>query len=170
MFDDVTREEHIPDEPSADVEDQNSGVEPEVQNLMDQDQLAKSNPIFLVQDEDQLAESSPIFQVHEVSNTPHLQSQDLDINSDDADQSGPHPKRDPTPDAIIVSPQSNQGTSPEPAEWEPLGSPDQGTRGGEENAWDYYIDIAAVLDYPEEHHARTEGGDDPSSDGSSDEG
>ena len=35
---------------------------------------------------------------------------------------------------------------------------------GKKIAWDYYIDIAAVLDYPEEHHAKTEDGDDPSSD------
>ena len=145
-------------------------MEPEVQNLMDQDQLAESNPVFEVRDQDQLAESSPIFQVHEMSNTPHLQSQDLDINSDDADRSGPHPKRDPTPDASIVSPHSNQGTSPEPAEWEPLVSPEPSTRGGEEKAWDYYIDIATVPDHAEEHHARTEDADDPSSDGSSDEG
>ena len=62
-----------------------------------------------------MTESSPIFQVHEVSNTPHLQSQELVLNSDHAGQSGPHPKRDPKPDAVIVSPQSNQGTSPEPA-------------------------------------------------------
>ena len=95
MLDDVLHEEHIPDEPLADVEEQHSGLEPEVQNLMDQDQLADSNSISQVQDQDQLIESSPIFQVHELSNTPHLQSQDLDMNSDDADQSGPHPKRDP---------------------------------------------------------------------------
>ena len=151
VFDDVPHEEHVPEEPSADVEDQHSGVEPEVPNLIDQDQLAESNPIFEVQDQDQLTESSPIFQVHEGSNAPHLQSQDLDINSDEADQSGPHPKRDPTPDAVMVT--------PEPS-----------TRGGEEEAWDYYIDIAAVLDYPEEHHAKTEDGADPSSGGSSDEG
>ena len=50
MFDDVPHEEHIPDEPSADVEDQHSGVEPEVQNLMDQDLLADFNPISQVQD------------------------------------------------------------------------------------------------------------------------
>ena len=86
-----------------------------------------------------------------MSNTPHLQSQDLNINSNDADQDRPHPKRDPTPDAVTVT--------PEPS-----------THGGEEKAWDYYIDIAAVLDYPEEHHAKTEDCDDPSSDGSSDEG
>ena len=86
MFDDVAREEHIPDEPSADFDDENSRVEPEVQNLMDQHQLAESNPTFQVQNEDQLAESSPIFQVHGVSNAPHLQSQDLNINGDDADQ------------------------------------------------------------------------------------
>ena len=49
VFDDVSHGEHIPDEPSADVEDQHSGVEPEVQNLMDQDQLADSNPICQVQ-------------------------------------------------------------------------------------------------------------------------
>ena len=120
----VPREEHMADEPSADVEDQHSGVEPERQDLMDQDELAESNPIFQVQDQDQLAEFSPIPQVHEVSNIPHLQSQDLDINNDDADQSGPHPKRDPTADAVIVSSQSNQRTSPEPAEWEPLVSPE----------------------------------------------
>ena len=41
---------------------------------------------------------------------------------------------------------------------------------GEEKACDYYIDIAAVLDYPEEHQAKTEDGDDPSSDGSSNKG
>ena len=105
VFDDVPHGEHIPDEPSAGVEDQHSGVEPEVQNLMDQDQLADSNPICQVQDQDQLTESSPIFQVHEVSNTAHLQSQDPNINSDDADQSGPHPKRDPTPDAVMVTPE-----------------------------------------------------------------
>ena len=90
-------------------------MEPEVQVLMDQDQLGESNPIFQVQDQDQLAESSSTFQ-HEVSNTPHLQSQYLDINSQDADQRGPHPKRDPTPHALMVSPQSSQVTSPEPAE------------------------------------------------------
>ena len=88
VFDDVLHEEHIPDYPSADVKDQHSGVEPEVQNLMDQDQLAESNPISQVQDQDQVSESSTIFQVHELSNTPHLQSQDLDINSDDADRRG----------------------------------------------------------------------------------
>ena len=44
------------------------------------------------------------------------------------------------------------------------------TRGGEEKIWNYYIDIAAVLDYPQEHHAKTEDGDEPYSDGSSDEG
>ena len=170
VFDDVPSEEHVPDEPLANVEDRNSASEPEVQNLMDENQLAESNPIFQVRNQDQLAKSSPIFKVHEMSNTPHLQSQDLGINSDDAGQSGPHPKRDPTPDAVIVSAQSNQGTSPEPAEWEPLVSPEPSTRGGEEKAWDYYIDIAAVLEYPKEHHARTEDGDDPSSDGSSDEG
>ena len=126
VVDDVPHEGHIPDEPSADVEDQHSGLEPEVLNLMDQDQLA---------------ESSPIFAVCEVSKTPHLQSQDLDINSDDADQSGPGPKRDPTPDAVLVT--------PEPS-----------TRGGEEKVWDYYIDLSAVLDYPEGHHAKTEDGDD----------
>ena len=49
--------------------------EPEVQSLMDHDQLAHSNYISQVQDQDQLTESSPIFQVQEVSNTPHLQSQ-----------------------------------------------------------------------------------------------
>ena len=129
MFDDVPHEEHIPDEPSADVEDQHSDVEPEVQNLMDQDRLADSNPMSQVQDLDQLTEFSPIFQVHEVSNTPHLQSQNLGLNSDDADQSGPHTKRDPRPDAVMVT--------PEPS-----------TCGGEENTWDYYIDRAAVLDYP----------------------
>ena len=86
-----------------------------------------------------------------MSNRPHLQSQDLDINCDDPDQSGRHPKRDPTPDAVMVT--------PEPS-----------TRGGEEKTSDYYIDIAAVLDHPAEHHAKTEDGDDPSSDGSSDEG
>ena len=106
MFDDVPHEEHIPDDSSADVEDQHSGVEPEVQNLMDQDQLAASHPISQLQDQDQLTESSPIFRVHEVSNTPHLQSHNLDINSDDAHQSGPNPKRDPTPEAVIVLPQS----------------------------------------------------------------
>ena len=47
-------------------------MEPEVLYLMDQDQLADSNPIFQVQDQDQVTESSPFFQVHEVSNTPHL--------------------------------------------------------------------------------------------------
>ena len=47
----------------------------------------------------------PHFEVREVSNTPHLQSQDLGINSDDADQSGPHPKRDPTSDAVMVTPE-----------------------------------------------------------------
>ena len=130
------------------MEDQHSGVEPEVQNLMDQDQLADSNPIFQVQNQDQLTESSPFFQVHEVSNPPRLQSQYLDINSDDADQSEPHSKRDPTPDAVIVSPQSDQGVFPEPNEWEPLVSPEPSTGGGEEKAWEYYIDIAAVLDYP----------------------
>ena len=156
VFDDVPHEEHIPDEHSSDVEDQHSGAELEVQNLMHQDQLADSNPTSRVQDQHQLTESSPISQVHEVSKTPHLQSQGLDINSDDADQSGPHPKTDPTPDVGIVSPQSNQGTSPEPAEWEPMVSPEPSTSGGEEKAWDYYIDIAAVLDYPEEHHAKTE--------------
>ena len=87
------------------------------------------------------------------------------MNSDDADQSGPQPKRDPTPDAVMVSPQRNQGTSPDLAEWEPLVTPEPSTCGGEEKAWDYYIDLAAVLDYPEEHHTRTEDGDDPSSDG-----
>ena len=118
---------------------------------MDQNQLADYNPISQVQSQDQLTESSPIFQVHEVSNTPHLQNQDLDISNDDADQSGPHPKRDPMPDAVMVT--------PEPS-----------TRGGEEKTWDYYRDIAAVLDYPEGHHAKREDGDDPSLDGSSDEG
>ena len=72
VIDDVSHEEHIPDELSVDVEDQHLGVEPEVQNLMDQDQLAHSNPISEVQDQDQLTESSPIFQVQEVPNTPHL--------------------------------------------------------------------------------------------------
>ena len=151
MFYDVSHEEHIPDEPSADVEDQHSGVEPEVQSLMDQYQLAYSNHISQVQDQDQLTESSPIFQVREVSNTTHLQSQDLDISSDDADKNGPHPKGDPTSDAVMVT--------PEPS-----------TRGGEEKASNYYIDMAAVLDYPEEDHAKTVDGDDPSSDGSSNEG
>ena len=76
VFDDVPREERIPDEPLADVEDQHSGVEPEVQNLIDQYQLAESNPII---------------QVHEVSNTPCFQSpDDQDINSDDADREGSH--------------------------------------------------------------------------------
>ena len=151
VFDDVQHGEHIPDELSADVEDQHLGVEPEVQNLVDQDQLANSSPISEVQGQDQLTESSPIFQVYEVSNTPHLQSQDLDINSDDADQSVPHPTREPTPDEVMLT--------PEPC-----------TRGGEEKAWDYYVDIAAVQDYSEEDHAKTEDGDHPSSDGSSDEG
>ena len=73
------------------------------------------------------------------------------MNSDDADQSGPHPKRDPTRDAVMVT--------REPS-----------TRGGEEKAWSYYVDIAAVLDYPEVHLAKTEDGDDPCSDGSSNEG
>ena len=122
-----------------------------MQNLMDQEQLADSNPISQVQDQDQLTESSPIFQVHEVSNTPHLQSQNLDCNSDDADSSGPQPNRDPTPDAVMVT--------PEPS-----------TRGGDGKAWDYYIDVAALLDYPKDHHAKTENGDDPSTDGSSDQG
>ena len=49
-------------------------------------------------------------------------------------------------------------------------NPELSTSGGEEKAWDCYIDIAAVLDYPEEHHAKTEDGDDPSLDGSSEEG
>ena len=129
VFDDVLHEEHIPDEASADVEDQHSGVEPEVQNPIDQDQLADSNPIF---------------QVDHMSNTPHLQSQDPDINSDDADRSGPHPKRDPKSDTVIVTHQSNQGTSPEPAESEPLVSREPTTRRGEKKAWDYYIDIAAA--------------------------
>ena len=40
VFDDVPREEHLPNEPSADVKDQPSGVETEVQNLMHQEQLA----------------------------------------------------------------------------------------------------------------------------------
>ena len=141
-----------------------------MQNLMDQDQLTDSNPITQIQDQDQLTESSPTFQVHEVSNTPHLKSQDLDINSDDADQSGPDPKRDPTPYAVIVSAQNNQGTSPEPAEWQPLVSPEPSTRGGEEKAWDYYIDISALLDYTEENHVKPEDGNDPSLDGSSEEG
>ena len=127
VFDDVLHAEHITDEPSADVEDQHSGVELEVQELIDQDQLADSNLISQVQDQDHLTESSSIFQVHEVSNTPHLQSQEPDINNDDADQSGPHPKMDPTPDADMVT--------PEPS-----------TRGGEEKAWNYYIDLATVLD------------------------
>ena len=48
VFDDVPHEEHIQDEPSADVEDQHSGVEPEVQNLMNQDPLADSDPISQV--------------------------------------------------------------------------------------------------------------------------
>ena len=52
VFDDVSHEEHIPDEPSADIEDQHSGVEPEVQHLMDQDSLADSNPISQIQDQD----------------------------------------------------------------------------------------------------------------------
>ena len=103
MFDDVSQENHIQDEPSADVEDQHSGVEPGVQKLMDQNQLADSNPMSQVQEQDRLTESSPIFQVHEVSNIPNLQSQDPDVNSDDASQSGPHPKRDPTPDAVMVT-------------------------------------------------------------------
>ena len=140
VFDDVPHEEHIPDVPSADVPDQHSGVEPQVRNLMDQDHLADSNPISRVQGQGQLTESSPIFLLHEVSYTPYLQSQDLDINSEDADQSGSHPERDPTPDAVIVSSQSNQGTSPEPGEWEPPVTPEPSTRGGEEKAWDYYIE------------------------------
>ena len=111
VFDEVSHEEHIPDEPSADVEEQHSGAEPEMQNLTEQDQVDDSNPISQVQDQDELTESSPIFQVHEVWYTPQLQSQHLDINSDDVDQRGQHPKRDPTPDAVIVSPHSNQGTS-----------------------------------------------------------
>ena len=49
-------------------------------------------------------------------------------------------------------------------------TPEPSTRGGKEKAWDYYIDLANVLDYPEEHHAETEDGNDPSSDGSKDEG
>ena len=49
-------------------------------------------------------------------------------------------------------------------------TPEPSTCQGEENAWDYYIDLAAVLGYPEEHHAKTEDGNDPSSDASSDEG
>ena len=151
VFDDLPHKEHKRDEPSADVEDRHSGVGPEVQNLMDLDQLAESNPISQVHDQDQLTESSPTFQVHEVSDTPHLQSQDPDINSDDANRSGSHPKRDPTPDAVMLT--------PEPS-----------TRGGEQKAWDYYMDLAAVLDCPEEHHAKTEDGDDPSFDGSSHEG
>ena len=151
VFDDVPHEEHIPDEPSADVEDQHSVVEPEVQSLMDQDQLADSNPISQVDDQDQLTEPGPIFQDHEMSNTPHLQSQELNINSDDADQSGPHPKGDPTPDAVMVTPEPSN-------------------HGGEEEIWHYYMDIAAVLDYPEEQDAKTEEGDDPSLDGSSNQG
>ena len=122
-----------------------------MQNLMDRDQLADCHPISQVQNHNQLTESSPIFQVHEVSNTPHLQSQDLDINTDDADQSGLHPKTDPTPDAVMVTPEPN-------------------TRGKEEKTWDYCIDKAAVLDYPEEDHAKTEDGDDTSPNGSSDGG
>ena len=46
VLDDVPREEHIPDELTVDVEDQNSAMEPEVQNVMDQDQFAETNPIF----------------------------------------------------------------------------------------------------------------------------
>ena len=122
-----------------------------MQTLMDQDQFADSNANCQVQAQHPLTESSPIIQVHEVSDTPHLQNPDLDINSDDADQIGRHPKRDPTSDAVRVT--------PEPS-----------TREGEAKAWDYYINLAAVLDYPEEHHTKTEDGDDPSSDGSSDEG
>ena len=49
-------------------------------------------------------------------------------------------------------------------------SPEPSTRGGQEKAWNYYIDIAAVLNYPEEHQAKTEDRDGPSSDGSSDKG
>ena len=123
-------------------------MEPELQNLMDQDKLVDSDPISRVQDPDQLTQSSPIFHVHEVSNTPHLQSQDLDINSDDSNQSGPHSKHD-MPDMV----------SPEPS-----------IRGGEEKARGYYIDIATVLDYPEEHHAKNEDCDNPSSDRCSEEG
>ena len=134
VFDDAAHKELIPDEPSADLRDQHSGVEPEVQDLMDQDQLAGSNPISQVKDEDRLTETSPIAEVHEVSKTPHLQSQDLDINSDDAGESWPHPKKDSTPDAVILSPQSNQGTSPEPAGWEPLVTAEPSARGGEEKA------------------------------------
>ena len=48
VFDEVSHEEHIPDEPSADIEDQHPGVEPEVQNLMDQDQLVDSSPVSQV--------------------------------------------------------------------------------------------------------------------------
>ena len=151
MFDDVSHEEHIPDEPSAESKDQHSGVEPEVQNVMNQDRLAESNPISQVRDQHQLTVSSPISQLHEVSNTPHLQSPDLDINDEWADQSERHLKKDPTLDAVMVTP----GPS---------------TRRGEEKALDYYIDMAAVLNYPEEHHAKTEDGEDPCSDGSSDEG
>ena len=66
VFDDVSHKKHIPDESSADVEDQHSGVEPEVQNLMHHDQCADSNPISQVQDQDQLTESSPIFPVRDV--------------------------------------------------------------------------------------------------------
>ena len=156
MFDDVPREERIPDEPLADVEDQHSGVEPEVQNLMDQYQLAESNPII---------------EVHEVSNTHHFQSpDDQDINSDDADRSGPHPGRDLTPDAVMVSPRSDQGMSPELIESEPAVTPELATCGGEEKAWDYYIDIAAVSDYLEDHHTKREDGDHPYLDGFSNEG
>ena len=126
-------------------------VEPELQNLMDQDGVADSNLISQVQDQDQLTESSPIFKVLEVSNAAHLQGQELNVSSDDADQSGPQPKRNPTPDAVKMT-------------------PEPGTRGGEVKALDYYIDIAAVLDYPEEHHTKTEDGNDPSLDESSDEG
>ena len=61
VFDDVSHNEHIPHEPSANVEDQHSGVEPEVHALMDQDQLADFDPISQVQDQDQLTESSPGF-------------------------------------------------------------------------------------------------------------
>ena len=115
VFDDVPHEEHIPDEPSADVEDKHSGVEPEVQNLMDRDQLADSDPISQVQDQHQLTECSPTFQVHDVSNTPHLPSHDLHINSDVADQSRSHPKSHRTPDAVMALTWTKEGTSPDPA-------------------------------------------------------
>ena len=49
-------------------------------------------------------------------------------------------------------------------------SPEPSTQGGEKKAWDYHIHIAPVLDYAEEHQAKTEDGEDPSSDGSSNEG